>query len=241
MTNGEIQSSLQQLIGSKALPVAITFCDTPPAGIERIDSPAPAGCAYWKLAAEGNVFYTIGEDHLNCPIGAYTHGAELTPDAQNQLASTLDMMVGIEYLRMEEVPGVPKRTEPLRCVIYAPLAKAQGMPDAILLRGNARQIMLIVEATNARHLMSAFPIMGRPACAVIVSTIESGRAATSLGCIGNRVYTRLPDDEFYVALPGRAMTETVEALRSIVSANAELEKYHRGKCASVTVAEDPQM
>jgi uncharacterized protein (DUF169 family) len=232
VTNNDIQESLQQLLGSTALPVAVSFRDTPPAGIDRIDSAAPAGCAYWRLAAEGKVFYTIGEDHLNCPIGAYTHGAQLTADAQSQLAGTIDLMVRLEYLRMEEVPRIPKRTQPLRYVVYAPLAKVQSVPDAILLRGNARQIMLIIEAASAQRLTSELPIMGRPACAVIVSSIESGRAATSLGCIGNRVYTQLPDDEFYVALPGHAMAETVKALRSIVSANVELEKYHRGRAAA---------
>ena len=233
MTNTELRNSFQELLGSTAEPVTITFRDSPPAGIKRISSPAPAGCAYWKLAADGEVFCTTAEDHLNCPIGAYTHGAQLTPDAQNQLERMIDHMLGIQYLKMEDVAGIPKRKEPLRWVVYAPLSKAQENPDVVLLRGNARQIMLIVEAANANSLMSAFPVMGRPACAVVAATLESGKAATSLGCIGNRVYTQLTDNEFYVAVPGVALNDTVDALRSIVSANTELEQYHRAKCACV--------
>jgi uncharacterized protein (DUF169 family) len=111
--------------------VAVTFCDTPPTGVERIASAAPAGCSYWKLAAEGACFFTTAEDHLNCPIGAYTHGAQLTAEAQAQLEGMINKMVGIQYLRMEEVERIPKRREPLRFVTYAPLSKAQGVPEVV--------------------------------------------------------------------------------------------------------------
>lgn len=231
MNNTELRNSLQQLLQSNAEPVAVTFCDTVPVGVERVATAAPAGCAYWKLAAEGEVFYTVGADHLNCPIGAYTHGADLSADAQGQLQGIIQKMVGIQYLRMEEVAGIPRRNQPLHFVVYAPLSKAEGIPDVVLLRGNARQMMLIVEAANARSVISNFPVMGRPACAVIAASIESRGVATSLGCIGNRVYTQLSDDEFYVAVPGQLLNDTVETLQSIVAANSELEQYHRSKCA----------
>lgn len=231
MNNRELRNSLQELLKSAAEPVAVTFSDTAPAGVARVGKAAPAGCAYWKLAADGEVFYTIVEDHLNCPIGAYTHGAELSAATQGQLEGMIGKMVGIQYLRMEDVAGIPTRKQPLHFVYYAPLSKAEGVPDVVLLRGNARQMMLVVEAANARSLMSASPVMGRPACAVIAASVESGGAATSLGCIGNRVYTQLADDEFYVAVPGAALNDTVDALQSIVAANSELEQFHRSRCA----------
>jgi uncharacterized protein (DUF169 family) len=233
MNTDEFQDSLQQLLGTVAEPVAVTFCDTVPQGVERIASAAPAGCSYWKIAADGAVFYTTVDDHLNCPIGAYTHGAELPTEAQGQLQGMIEKMVGIQYLRMEEVPGIPRRHQQMRYVVYAPLSKAQGTPDVVLVRGNARQIMLVMEAANAKSLVSTFPIMGRPACAVIAAAIDGGKAVTSLGCIGNRVYTELSDGEFYIAVPGRALDVTVDSLRSIVAANSELEQYHRGRCAHV--------
>ena len=225
-----IRDSLQQLLGLVAEPVAVTFCETVPEGIKRVGAAAPAGCSYWKLAADGDVFYTAVDDHLNCPIGAYTHGADLTAEAQEQLQGMIEKMVGLEYLRMDEVPGIARRNQPLRYVVYAPLSKAQGTPDVVLLRGNARQMMLVVEAANARRLMSAFPIMGRPACAVIAAAMDAGKAVTSLGCIGNRVYTDLPDGEFYVAVPGSALAEMADGLRSIVASNSELEHFHRSRC-----------
>jgi uncharacterized protein (DUF169 family) len=51
----------------------------------------------------------------------------------------------------------------------------------------------------------------------------------SLGCIGNRVYTALADDELYFALPGGHVDVVTEKLAAIVQANVALEAYHRGK------------
>ena len=39
------------------------------------------------------------------------------------------------------------------------------------------------------------------------------------GCIGNRVYTDLGDDELYVVVPGRDMARVAASLDAIISAN----------------------
>ena len=213
------RATFHALTGPGVDPITVTFRDSPPSGIRRVASPAPAGCSYWKLAADGEVFYTTSEDHLNCPIGAYTHGADLAPVTQQQLTATLETMVGLRYLKMEEVPGIPRRTHPLRFVVYAPLSKTDWIPDVVLVRGNARQIMIVVEAAQVRTLLSPASVMGRPACAVIAAAMDAGKAVTSLGCIGNRVYTELGDAEFYVAVPGSILVDVAEELQTMVSAN----------------------
>ena len=76
MTQG---TQIQELLGLKVPAVAIAFRDTAPVGIPRVTAPAPAGCGYWKLAAEGQVFYTEASDHYTCPVGAHTHGVNLPP------------------------------------------------------------------------------------------------------------------------------------------------------------------
>jgi uncharacterized protein (DUF169 family) len=48
-----------------------------------------------------------------------------------------------------------------------------------------------------------------------------------VGCIGNRVYTTLADDELYFAVPGKELSTVVDKLATIVNANRELESYHR--------------
>src|SRR5437764_752758 len=72
-------------------------------------------------------------------------------------------------------------------------------------------------------------LMGRPTCAALPEAIRTGRGIASLGCIGNRVYAELGDDELYFALPGSQVDAVTEKLSSIAHANSELEKYHKGR------------
>jgi uncharacterized protein (DUF169 family) len=222
---------LQDLLGLKSPPVAVAFQASPPAGATRIDAPGPSSCTYWEWASEGRTFYTEASDHHNCPIGAYTHGVELPPERAHELADVVGTMVNLGYLRMEEVPGIPRRQAAFGVAVYAPLAAASFEPDAVLVRGNARQVMLLTEAAQAAGVGSGTGLMGRPTCAAIPESLASQRAVASLGCIGNRVYTGLPDDELYFALPGKHVSSVTEKLASIVSANNQLEEYHRGRMA----------
>src|SRR2546428_2815925 len=88
-------TQLQELLGLALPPVAIAFPAAAPAGIARIDAPAPAGCGYWRLAAEGEDFYTQAADPYTRPVGAHTAGAELPPqrgEALNGLVPTTRQM-----------------------------------------------------------------------------------------------------------------------------------------------------
>jgi uncharacterized protein (DUF169 family) len=226
MDRATMAKQLQSLLGLDSPPVALSFQSKAPAGIPRIDSPGPSGCTYWKYAAEGRTFYTEAADHYNCPIGSYTHGIDLPPERAKELPDVLGTMFGLGYIRQEEVPGIPRRKEPFGVAIYAPLAKASFDPDVVLVRGNAKQVMLLSEAAYAAGVSTGTGLMGRPTCAAIPQAIGTQSAVASLGCIGNRVYTGLADDELYVALPGKQAAAVTEKLASILEANRQLESYH---------------
>jgi uncharacterized protein (DUF169 family) len=219
---------LKGLLGLRQAPVAVTFCDKAPAGVPRIAAPSPSSCAYWKLAAQGQTFCTEAVDHFNCPIGAYTHGVEAPPEVMKDLQGMVTKMVSLGYLRMEEVPAIPKREEPFRVAVYAPLADAGGEPDVVILSGNARQVMLLSEAAHALGSGSD-GLMGRPTCAAVPEAMRTGQGVGSLSCIGNRVYTDQPDEEMYFVLPGRLVEAVTEKLATIVHANEELRKYHEAR------------
>lgn len=224
---------LTELLDLPTPPVAVTFAAAAPAGVARVSRPGPAGCAYWKQAAEGAVFYTEAADHFNCPVGAYTHGVGLPPERAKELEGVVGTMVGLQYIRMEEVGALPRRTEPFRIAIYAPLAETPSPPDVVLVRGRARQIMLVAEAARAAGLEGDRAAMGRPACAMIPAVLEGPGGVTSLGCIGNRVYTGMGDDELYFTIPGSRVGEVVERLETVLHANRELERYHQGRRAAL--------
>lgn len=224
-----VAAKLSELLGLSVAPVAVAFRPAAPAGVGRVERAGPAGCAYWRSAAEGRVFYTEAEDHYNCPVGSYTHGVALPADRAKELEGVVGTMVGLQYIRMEEVTALPRRAEPFGVAIYAPLADAPVEPDAVLVRGNARQIMLMAEAARAAGIGHDGPALGRPACSMIPEAMQAARGNTSLGCIGNRVYTGLGDGELYFTIPGAALAEVVQKLETIVHANRELEQYHEGR------------
>jgi uncharacterized protein (DUF169 family) len=220
---------LKDLLGLKTPAVAVTFMAAAPAGVPKVAVAGPSSCTYWKRAADGQTFYTESADHYNCPIGGYTHGVDLPPAQMNELQGVVGTMVGLGYIRMEEVPQIPKREGKFGVAVYAPLDKANGIPDIVLVRGNSKQIMLLEEAAQASGVGNDAALMGRPTCAALPAAMKAQRGVASLGCIGNRVYTEMTDDELYYALPGKHLAAVVQKLAGIVHANRELEKYHRAK------------
>ena len=52
---------------------------------------------------------------------------------------------------------------------------------------------------------------------------------TSLGCIGNRVYTDLGEEAMYVVIRGKDLVSVVDALQTIARANVALENYAVGR------------
>jgi uncharacterized protein (DUF169 family) len=210
-------------------PVAIAFMAAPPPGLPRVERALPAGCAYWKHASEGRGFYTTAEDHYGCTVGAFTHNVTLPDEKNQELQSVVGTMVSLEYLSGDEVPSIPRRQTPMQIAAYAPLADATFAPDVVVFRGNARQLMLLSEAARSAGIFGGGDILGRPACAMIPHAGNTGGAVASFGCIGNRVYTGLADDEFYVTVPGAGLARTLERLAVILNANVQLKAFHEAR------------
>jgi uncharacterized protein (DUF169 family) len=207
-------------------PVAVAYLETPPDGVVKFDGTVPSGCTFWGLAAQGRSFYTVPGDHFNCPIGSYTHGIDLPADRAVDLEQTLALMTSTGYLRMEEVAGIPRlpRTPPV--IYYAPLGSAVVDPDAVIFAGRPGRLMRLQEASARAGAASALPLLGRPTCMALPAAIAQG-SVTSTGCIGNRVYTSLGEDELYVVIPGNRLVDVAEQAALIAQANHTLEQYHR--------------
>jgi len=211
-------------------PVAVAFLDVLPSSIERFKGTEPAGCSFWRLAAEGRAFYTVPADHFNCAVGSYTHGVTLSPERQHETEQTLKMMFDLGYVRPEEVPQIPRFERAPAAVVYAPLGETPVAPDVVLFAGKPSAAMLLHEAALRAGKSSSIPALGRPTCMALPASIKHG-AMLSLGCMGNRVYTGLGDDEMYVVVRGADLEAVADALETIVRANAALAAYARGRQA----------
>ena len=213
--------------------IAVSYLDAPPAGVERFSGTVPSGCSFWSLASRNGGFYTVPSDHLNCPIGAYTHAIDLPSERALELQHTLSLMSSIGYVRLEEVPSIARLPKPPGCVYYAPLSSAVVPPDVVIASGRPAALMRLQEAVARAGASSALPLLGRPTCMALPAAIAHG-AVMSAGCIGNRVYTGLGDDELYLMIPGRRVTEVAEQASVIASANQTLAAYHQGRKESLT-------
>ena len=214
-------------------PVAVTFLDAEPGGVERFTVSMPSGCSFWRLAAGGRVFYTVPADHFNCAVGAYTHNIPLSPEREKETEQTLQLMFGVGYLRPEEVPGIPRLAKTPAATIYAPLGDAPFAPSVVLFACRPWAAMLLNEAAMRAGSGGALPPLGRPTCMALPAALAKG-TVSSLGCIGNRVYTELQEDELYIVVPGADLENVADALETIVSANQALEEYARARRAQLT-------
>ncbi len=210
-------------------PIAVLFGSSPPAGVRRFLGNAPSSCSFWRIAAtapEGrSAFYTVPDDHLNCPIGAYTHRVDPPADRAHELADVLALMEKIGYLRMDEVPGIPRWPTAPGAVTYARLRETPGAPDLVVLAVSARAAMLLTEAARAAGAAGALEPLARPTCMALPAAAAHG-ATASLGCVGNRTYTDLGDGELYIVVRGRDVQAIAATLDRIAAANEQLAAYH---------------
>ena len=225
---GRIEKQLTTDLALRSRPVAVTFLDNPPAGVDKFEGVQPSGCSFWKMASDGRAFYTVAADHHNCPIGSFTHNISLPPERAHELEDTLGFMTSIGYLRMEEVPGIARLPETPAIVVYAPLAETPVDPDVVLFWGPPGKVMLLQEAAIRAGVAAQLNTLARPTCMVIPAALSHGTVA-SAGCIGNRVYTGLDEADLYVAVPGRDLSRIAGETAIVISANATLQQYHQDR------------
>jgi len=227
-----IEQRITTLLETKRRPVAVAFLEEPPAGVARFEGSQPSSCSFWRLAGAGRTFYTVPTDHFNCPVGSYAHNT-LTPERMPELEQVLGLMSGIGYIRMEEIPGVFQLPAAPRVVLYAPLGDTPVAPSVVLAAGRPGRVMMLAEAANRAGAMSKLPLLGRPTCMALPAALANG-AVTSSGCIGNRIYTEIGDDELYVVLRGTDLEKIAGEIDTIYTANQTLTEYHRERRQNLT-------
>ena len=151
----ELADRLVKVLHLSSAPVAITFAASPPLGIDRFDTPmppatedgrrgrVPAGCVFWMHGAE-RAFSTVPEDHGNCSVGSVTHGLLAPGEVIDR--SDVAELVGAGWVGPSVFDQLPKVATRPGSVVYAPLSAVPIEPDVVLLRVNARQLMVLSDA-----------------------------------------------------------------------------------------------
>ena len=224
----EVEQHIAKVVKGSVRPVGVAFLDQEPAGVKKFEGTQPSGCSFWRLAAEGRTFYTLPENHFNCAVGAYTHNIPLSAEREKETGDTLKMMFDLGYVKPEEVPQIPRLAKTPKAIVYAPLGEIPVDPDIVLFALKPSAAMLLQEAAGRAGVGTGAPALGRPTCMALPASLQHG-TITSLGCIGNRIYTGLSEEELYVVLRARDLPAVAEALQVIGGANAALRDYARGR------------
>ena len=212
----------------KQPPIGLAFVEYVPAGVAHSTTGVPSACTFWRMAEQG-IFYATSEDHKQCPIGMMTMGFRMPETDQQRAQALVETMASVQYFSPAEVSALPTVKKPHQSIVYGRLDQFPIEADVILCIIDTQQAMLVAEANGTMDWLqsagqSAF---GRPTCAVIPRTMQTGQVSMSFGCVGARTYTGLTPSELVLTIPASEFAALVERLRITVAANAALAPFHQ--------------
>ncbi len=224
----DLSDELSDLLRLDAPPVAITFSEDAPAGVDAYDAPmseptpdgrqgrVPAGCVFWMKGAE-RTFTTVPADHGNCSVGSLTHGLIDLAEAAGR--ADVAALVEAGWVTPDVFPNIPTVAKSPSHITYGPLAETQIDPSVVFLRVDAKQLMTISDAVPGLR------IEGKPQCHIVPLAAEQGEIAASVGCALSRVRTGMKPHEMTCAIPADRAEELVDALRKTVEADSTVATY----------------
>jgi len=224
----EIAERLTRALHPLAAPVAITFLDSPAAGVPAFDAAMPdpmpdgrtgrvaAGCVFWMHATE-RTFTTVPTDHANCSVGSYTHGLLSLEEAATH--ADIGALVESGWVSPEAFPSIPAVTTPPAFIAYGPLAETPVNPSVVLLRLNAQGMMVMTDA------LPDLRIEGKPQCHIIAVAHEHGRVAASVGCALSRARTGMGAHALTCAIPAGIAAEVTGLVERAAGVDAVVTRY----------------
>ena len=219
---------LSNVLALEAPPIAITFSEAPPAGVEAFDAPfpepspdgrtgrVPAGCAFWIKSVE-KTFSTVAEDHGNCSVGSVVIGFKNFDEVAGN--SDVAAMLETGWVTADVVPQIPVINEKPGAVTYGPLAETPVDPDVVLIRVNAEQLMLLHDALPDMRLA------GKPQCHIVALAKEQGVVAASVGCALSRVRSGISVEEMTCAIPAARLGDVLAALITTAGADGQVATF----------------
>mgnify|MGYP001236829777 CR=1 FL=1 len=222
----QISSLLTETLNLRRQPIGLTFTNEPPENIPILDEIVPSACAMWPLA-ETSLFFAPSSSHYYCPLGAMVMGFDLPDKEMALLQDELGMMCGINYVREEELPHVPKIAQSTAGIIYGPLNQFSSYPDLLLLWLSPKQSMIMSESCGSVN-WSDTPqgLFGRPGCASLAYAVTEQELGQSLGCVGMRINTGIADDLMLMAVPKKAIESLGEVLPALSKVHQHMETHY---------------
>lgn len=222
----EVTELLQEKLLLDLPPVGLAFVQEPPPDVLVLEKDAPSFCTLWRWA-ETRVFYAAAEKHMGCLIGGMVAGFPLSQAQLEEVRYLLDEMCASDDAPPEDVSQVPKVGKAANGIVYGPLWRFPIQPDLVLLWLTPVQAAVLQE-TDGPVLWRGNPqgaFFARPACSVLAIALSKEKPALSLGCVGMRVYTKMPEEFCLLAVPGNRLLRLEDALTRITDPEARLQAH----------------
>jgi len=214
-----------EIISFSSPPLGVKFLareeDVPPSAgrpVKDLGEPTRP-CIAWHLARhDGLPIAMLKEDFTSkCPLSLFVFGV-IKPIQQY-----LEGGMAIEaYAPTKEVAA--KREKQLflleagkyKGVVFAPLQKADFVPDIIFIHCNTRQLLMLTAAAPYRDGEALKPSMsGRAICSEgLVQPFLTGKPVVALPCGGDREHGRCQDHEMVFATPLNRLEGIIEGLEA---------------------------
>lgn len=194
-------------------PIQITYLESAPPGVPRYPGISPSVCTFFAEGRSGP-FYADLKAHEACEVGAFVLGVAPEGELGERLMSTIGLMHQEGYLAPGEEAKIPRNATPPKFVAYGPLGSLPSPPTNVLLFANPKSAMLAVEAAGG-----SAPMNGRPMCAIVPTLNQGAKVAISVGCIGSRIFTGLPDEQMIVGIRGDHLAAFAQSVKKTRQAN----------------------
>ena len=223
----QLAAQLTEDLELTAPPIQISYLDAPPEGVKEHPGGAPSVCTFF---AEGRqkAFFADTKAHEACEIGAFVLGIPPQGELGDRVMGMLGTMHGEGYLHPNEEAKIPHNAQAPRYVAYGPLGSLPVPPSSVLLFAKPKSAMLAMEAAPEGPV----PMNGRPMCAIVPTLNAGAPVAVSIGCIGSRIYTELPDEQMIVGIRGDHLAKFAASVRRIRHANSVIGDENRRRKAS---------
>jgi uncharacterized protein (DUF169 family) len=224
----EAADALTEALRLTTPPIAITFSQSAPDGVAPFDAPmaeptpdgrtgrVPAGCVFWTKALD-RTFSTVAADHGNCSVGSLTHGFATLDEVAGH--SDVAALVESGWVTMDMVPEIPVIADRPEVVTYGPLADTPVDPDVVMIRVNAKQLMVLSDA------LPGLRIDGKPQCHIVAVAKQDGEVAVSVGCMLSRTRAAMPKTEMTCAIPASRLHDLVRQIQATAATDAIVASY----------------
>ena len=212
-----LAQKMTAILGLKGSPVAIAMINDIPSNIQKGETARHCELVQ-RARLEASEFYATADEQM-CKGGAAVMGIIDMPEgvANGDMYYKLGAFASKEAGK-KTVGLMPKAELKSDAVLYAPLDTATFVPDLVIVIGNPKQAMQIVQADiykEGGRIETGFAGKQSLCGDIVAHTLNAKSIQVSLACAGSRGHAKIADDELSMGIPAERMESLVDSLEQL--------------------------